>query len=57
MAYYIPSILKSGGTRPLCPPPNYHGDNSLTLTIFSEKGNGSFKKGSVVSHIFVDKMF
>jgi len=23
MAYYIPNVWKSGGTRPPCPPPNY----------------------------------
>jgi len=37
IAYYVPSVWKSGGTRPPCPPPNCVHDrwSSGMLTIMS----------------------
>ena len=51
MAYYIPTVGKSGGTRPLCPPPNCAHDligftllTSGLLVILGSWSQSNFQK-------------
>jgi len=45
MAYYVPPVQKSGGTRPPCPPPNCA--HVFDTLLYSQLGNKNYVAGHI----------